>query len=319
VILCDTLGPVATIVRPFDGAYSSCEDEHIIMVIHDDDGVDPATIHLVVEGQTYSVDDPELTFRNDTLIYYPAQPFEDNQTVDVCLIEASDIHGNPLRHEVCWSFTMDFSPPWFELLEPKEFMVPDNQQDVVIAIGDSASGVDENSIEFRVVGGESYDFSELNWTYVDSIRGGVLRFIPESFGLAFPAGESVCVQVSATDTTDYCADNFSDTVFCFLIEPETFCKVHPNPFTPNGDGINDYAIFDYPKMFRLDAELSIYDLKDVLVYHRKLKRIGRISDFLSRSWDGRDNEGNKLPPGLYIWVIIQRGEVICSGTVVLAR
>ena len=95
--------------------------------------------------------------------------------------------------------------------------------------------------------------------------------------------------------------------------------MHPNPFTPDGDGINEIAVFDYPYMFSEDAELQIYDLRNVLVFSRHIDHISEASDFLSRSWDGRDKNGNPLPEGLYLWIIISNGEVVCNGTVVLAR
>jgi len=36
-------------------------------------------------------------------------------------------------------------------------------------------------------------------------------------------------------------------------------------------------------------------------------------------WDGYDLDGVPARPGVYMYVIEQGGEVICSGTVVLAR
>jgi len=36
-------------------------------------------------------------------------------------------------------------------------------------------------------------------------------------------------------------------------------------------------------------------------------------------WDGTDEDGNPLPPGLYVYIITVRGELVCEGTVTLAR
>ena len=311
-------GPVGEIVRPFNGAISSCPDEHIIMTVTDSDGVDPFTIRLVVNGDTFSVNDPELEYHDDTLWFYPHPSFVNGETVHVCLVAADDSLGNPLSGPVCWSFVMDLTPPWSEMTEPTVGMVRDRQQDIAILVGDSISGVDYNSIQF-FVNDVPYPVNELVWTPDDSIQGGAIRFIPENFGLVFPPGESVCVHITATDSTDYCDDNILDTTYCFLIEPEVSCRVHPNPFTPDGDNVNEFAVFDYPYMFSEDAELQIYDLRNVLVYKRHINHISEISDFLSRSWDGKDLNGNPLPEGLYLWIIISNGEVVCNGTVVLAR
>jgi len=47
--------------------------------------------------------------------------------------------------------------------------------------------------------------------------------------------------------------------------------------------------------------------------------VSGFDDVASRRWDGTDPQGSPLAPGLYIYVIIVDGEVVCSGTVVLAR
>ncbi|MCD6594852.1 gliding motility-associated C-terminal domain-containing protein [bacterium] len=311
-------GPVGSVVRPFNGAYSSCIDEHIVMTIIDPDGVDSSTIRLVVEGDTFSLEDDELTYEDDTLIYTPNPLFVNGQIVNVCLVAADDMLGNHLADTVCWYFTMDFTPPWSQLDAPIAEMVRDRQQDIVITVGDSLSGVDPLSIVIAV-DNIPYQFGDFLWTQQDSIQGGVIRFMPEMFDIIFPPGESVCVDIRLTDTTDYCNDNILDSTFCFLIEPEIACLVHPNPFTPNSDNVNDFAIFNYPFMFSQNAEIQIYNLRNVLVFHRNIENISDISDFLARSWNGKDDSANPLPEGLYIWIIISNNEVVCNGTVVLAK
>ncbi|RKZ32998.1 hypothetical protein DRQ33_04920, partial [bacterium] len=311
-------GPIGTIIRPFDGAYSSCEDEHIIMTITDSDGVDSSSIRLVVEGDTFSIDDPEIQFGNDTLYFFPSPPFYDGQQVDVCLIAANDMLGNELEQQVCWYFIMDMSPPWSELDEPTADMVRDRQQDIVITVGDQISGADSNSITIWV-NSIQYNFREFPWTNIDSINGGILRFIPEMFDITFPPGESVCVDIQLTDSTDYCPDNLHYSTYCFFVEPEVSCLVHPNPFTPNNDNVNEIAVFDYPYMFSENAQLQIYDLRNVMVFHKDIQAITDITRFIQRAWDGNDHNGNPLPEGLYVWIIISNGEVVCNGTVVLAR
>ena len=213
---------------------------------------------------------------------------------------------------------MDLSSPWAELVEPSVGMVRDRSQDIVLRVGDDISGVDSMSLVLTV-NGVDYRYGDFVWTSDSSFGGGFIRFIPEAYDLVFPPGETVYVEIYLTDSTDYCADNYFDTLFAFMIEPEVACLVHPNPFTPNGDGVNEYAVFDYPYMYSEGAELRIYDLRNVLVYHRRLDAIGDVGDFLSRSWSGVDDSGRKLPEGLYIWLIIRDGEVICNGTVTLVR
>ncbi len=95
--------------------------------------------------------------------------------------------------------------------------------------------------------------------------------------------------------------------------------MRPNPFTPNTDGYNDMVVFSYPKMFSEQAQLQIYDKRKQLVFERDMDPIARYVDFDSRIWDGIDTQGEPAKPGVYFYLIIRNGEVICEGTVVLVR
>ena len=288
------------------------------MLIDDPDGVDPATILLEVDGITYTTSDTEILYSNDTLYYYPSPPFQSGDIIQVRLLAADDMLGNEMADTVEWAFVMDMASPWSILDEPTQEMVRDREQDIVITVGDSISGVNSASIVVYV-NGVQYNFSDLLWDSDASIQGGQITFKPEAFGLSFPSGETVWVDIRAVDQIDYCNDNLLETEYWFFIEPEVPCYVHPNPFTPNNDGANEIAVFDYPYMFSENATLLIYDLRNVLMYQRELKDISGFSDFDARDWDGNDNNGNKVPEGLYIWIIIKNGEAICNGTVVIAR
>ena len=75
----------------------------------------------------------------------------------------------------------------------------------------------------------------------------------------------------------------------------------PNPFTPNGDGVNDVVRISY-KLLRLTTAvpvtIAIHDLSGRLV-----KRVYSGDDPLGeygRTWDGRDGADRLVPPGLYL-------------------
>lgn len=78
--------------------------------------------------------------------------------------------------------------------------------------------------------------------------------------------------------------------------------VAPNPFTPNGDGINDVVQFSFP-VFKIQNQkaikLEVYSLAGRLL-RRMEKTKEHASGFHRLSWDGRDESGQLLPPGLYI-------------------
>ena len=79
-------------------------------------------------------------------------------------------------------------------------------------------------------------------------------------------------------------------------------EVVANPFTPNGDGINDAVRFVFP-VFKMPGQtsliLEVYALDGSLV-HRRAQPVAHAAGVQEVSWDGRDRGGVLLPPGLYI-------------------
>ena len=76
----------------------------------------------------------------------------------------------------------------------------------------------------------------------------------------------------------------------------------PNPFTPNGDGVNDRTVISY-KLREVTAartvELEIYDLAGTLVFRH-------IADPTTHgekqfTWNGRTNAGDLAVPGSYLY------------------
>lgn len=77
--------------------------------------------------------------------------------------------------------------------------------------------------------------------------------------------------------------------------------VLPNAFTPNGDGINDEVRFVF-KVVRVGddspVEIDIYDLGGRLLRHMVERRALSTGEYEMR-WDGRDDAGEIVPPGIY--------------------
>ncbi|MFN3551358.1 MAG: gliding motility-associated C-terminal domain-containing protein [Endomicrobiia bacterium] len=76
--------------------------------------------------------------------------------------------------------------------------------------------------------------------------------------------------------------------------------------TPNNDGINDVAIFDNIPQ---GTEIKIFNLRGKLV-----KKI----DSIPYEWDGKDDQGNNLEVGPYIYQFKINEELI-SGVIIIAR
>ena len=95
------------------------------------------------------------------------------------------------------------------------------------------------------------------------------------------------------------------------------CLSLPSPFTPNGDGINDFCQFTFPDMMFSPAVIRIYNIHSVLVKDIQVP-LGWAAKSAAR-WYGKDNSGKPVPQGVYLYEIEQNGEVICTGTVTVAR
>ena len=88
----------------------------------------------------------------------------------------------------------------------------------------------------------------------------------------------------------------------------------PRVFTPNGDGSNDEVTFEYENIDENSIVCWIYDIKGSVV--RQLDIVGGGEDKFT--WDGKDEDGNIVRSGIYIYQIEVEGQTI-NGTIVLAK
>lgn len=99
-------------------------------------------------------------------------------------------------------------------------------------------------------------------------------------------------------------------------------RISPNPFTPNGDGVNEVVNISY-KLLRLTSAvpvaIEIYDLSGRLV-RRVYEGEDPVGEY-SHVWDGRDDSNGLVPPGLYLYrlvVDVQSEQETSSGVVAVA-
>ena len=94
----------------------------------------------------------------------------------------------------------------------------------------------------------------------------------------------------------------------------TLTRVYPRIITPNGDGWNDKAIFQFDNPELLPLSGKVYDISGAFVANLVP---GLANPDSSLAWDGKSN-GATVPAGIYIYQIDLGGSPE-SGTIVVAR
>ncbi len=331
----DIEAPEPVALNPQDGWFYSCrcDSQDIVIALVDNDGVDLTTGTIRVNGVEYPFSSPYVSFSGaggeagTTLVIFSNPPescWQSGDTVVVELYGFADVYLNVYPDTFRYSFVVDWEPPVVEYAECHDTTLYIEELDtVLITVFDSISGTDPDGIEIHILGkrlgGETYSHTYFvgdNGVEFDTTTQELVLVVPLLPGLRITNEDSVWIVVyDAYDRARSCGPNhIVDSLSCVkFIAAELECRAHPNPFTPNGDGANDVAFFDYPKRFFRDATIYIYDMQGV-----ELRRIG-VGPEHSYTWDGTDSQGNKCRPGVYLYVVEVDGEVICTGTVVLAR
>ncbi len=310
-------GPIAQPILPY--GISACRDQQIWLALSDSDGVDSSTIVLVVNSDTFTCSDSELTYRDDTLFFVPPENYwTNNETVSVSLIKADDIYGAELQSSpVSWQFYLDFEPPAAQMTTPDDSSgVMDMHQSIELELSDNLAG-------FRVpactvsVDGVQYPLEQVLFNIsMDSLTALTL-FDPDNFDKIWLPGDTIHISAYLCDNPDTCGPNCSEFYWFFYLPPTEGCARMPNPYTPNDDNINDYCQFTFPGMYYSPGTIYIYDIHGVLV--RKIEIDSGFSAKRKAIWNGKDSNGRNVPQGLYLYVIEVDGEVVCDGTVTVAR
>jgi VWFA-related protein len=92
--------------------------------------------------------------------------------------------------------------------------------------------------------------------------------------------------------------------------PEPGFEVVPNPFTPNDDGFNDWTEFRQGDSLPSTWVITILDRAGRPV--RSLKNGDRF-------WNGKDESGQAMMPGCYLYLVSNGGQIIHRGLIQLIR
>lgn len=76
-----------------------------------------------------------------------------------------------------------------------------------------------------------------------------------------------------------------------------YLSIEPNPFSPDGDGFEDEAVFHYTLPMMSDLTLRIYDIKGRLI-KTLMEYEPQVSGEIT--WNGRDDKNRTVRVGIYV-------------------
>ncbi|MBN2541237.1 gliding motility-associated C-terminal domain-containing protein [bacterium] len=307
--------PNIIIIQPRNNTVTHLRHQSILVKIWDKNGIDTGTLFLSIGDQPMGVASVNLYYNHEDsmLIYAPDQPWMDGEQYHISVV-ASDNFGN-VTGPVEWRFYTDFTGPVAQNPNPCHGCILEAEPDVItLDLVDVVSGVDPFTIKLSV-NDRVYDINDnaLEW------NGYSLEFSLEESNQIFSAIDTVYIELESVydKSPDYGTANFLDNSpyeWYFFIQHKE-CWVFPKPFTPNGDGYNDFVTFRFKEILINDVHISIFDLKG-----RKVRELDiddqQLGDWV---WDGTDERGNCLRSGTYIYSISVDGQIRYNGSIILAR
>jgi hypothetical protein len=211
---------------------------------------------------------------------------------EIRFVGQDDVVGDPLQ---------DVEPKLPEATEENPYPIGQFAQRVVV---NPVSGKPRLELKLPMMEGRHFEAGEnIEIVFSDRLFRGAERFegvvwndserdrqeiIPQSIE------EGDAVADVSTDAVGVVVENIGD----ILVGP----RVHPNPFTPNGDGINDLIKFSFELFLVLEAvgvKIEVFDLSGRLIHiiGPEDYRAGSVE----LTWDGRDVNGELLSPGIYLY------------------
>jgi hypothetical protein len=310
----DVEPPFTTDHQPAKGSSNAPANTKISLHVRDlVAGVDGSAIAMAVNGTTVS---PARTGvpQDYMLEYGPLQNFAPGDTVRVS-IAAQDLSFPPnVMPRETYAFVIGQELPDLAVtsLLPKSTFFVGLQGEVIGEITNAGS-VDASgafNVQFRVDGGTQKDttFGKLTAGEKATLR------LPLRFQTAGTYEVELLVDVG-DKIREVTEANNSQKLVVQISQTALSNRLiaRPNPFTPNADGYNDQIEFDYSGLALQNPSLQIFDANGIPVWS---SRNGVGNRFI---WNGRDDRGREVLPGVYLYSVRDQGNNVASGYVVVAR
>ncbi len=294
-------GPSADLVYPFECAISSCDDDSVVFVTHDPNGLNPESVSILAvrEGpeisylDTISYGNPQISVTDSFIVFHPEPSVTDGESLYVELVTAADMLLNPLTETEEIRGYYDLSTPQIEFRYPEPSgMVTDSGTIVSTRISDD-NGIYWESLVFSV-NGLHYYFGDI--ALAINATTGMINFNPENAGLEWTDGDTFEICLSVNDVATGCGPNVLYQCWSFHVDYESVDEIElspmlltlnnrPNPFNPTTE-----IVYHLPEATFVNLE--VYDMEGhrVATLFEGQRQMGTYSE----SFDAGDR-----PAGFY--------------------
>ncbi len=227
----DLSAPEVALVYPDSGIITACADSGITIWLYDNLGVNADSILFWINGSSFNITNPRLSYSNDTLRYDPPSPWSHGDTIDFRVSRAIDLAGNALSGAPTWRFIVDIEPPEVVSIDPPPgTMLTDPEPTLEFGFEDVLAGVDSSAIELDL-DGTIYDIGDAGVSW--NSGSGTIIFDATTAGASFGPGTlDVCINSSDKVLPEWCGPNSSgDSCFAYpydLAGPEA-TPIDPSP------------------------------------------------------------------------------------------
>jgi hypothetical protein len=155
--------------------------------------------------------------------------------------------------------------------------------------------------------GDDVILTDLVATIIDSLRYSSSWHNPDISDVTGISLERINPNLSSTDRRNWssCVEKVGGTpghqnsIFTTSIPTQTTLSISPNPFSPDGDGFEDFAVISY----RVSSQIARVRLKIFDSLGRPVRTLVNYEPSASTGqiiWDGLDDDKRRLRMGIYI-------------------
>ncbi len=282
-------------------------------------GVDISTISLNISGEKgYSstkFDTPQQIDAYTWIITHTPEPeYHEDELITITL-SVSDLAGNTTSYVDSFRTVKTLTNLYFISFSSSNGQSPVKEGEDVTLTAIIACEKKDCPDSFSVCFFQNND--KIFIAKVDSMKNGETRSFDTTIVARFGEKDTIMVKamVDYYNNIEEQTETDNDTLLYLIKDNNKRAKliVSPNPFTPNDDGINEETVFNFEQFDLEQPSVKIFD-----IHGRKVRELDQPNNnrFI---WNGQDNNGTHLLPGMYLYIFSDKEKALARGCIVIVR